>query len=159
MSQAILNNAKLCNVATVTMTPILQDLRVLTRLVELNLHRLRKAAEIAIRFAEFHGLTYYKPVAGLYIWIRLSQSCNAEAEEEAIVKACAVKGALVGSGADYTEPQPGWFRITFALPQDVFLDGLGRIEEAMGFKNRFKFPESRTIWGAAVASCWRMLST
>ncbi|TWU74044.1 hypothetical protein ED733_002568 [Metarhizium rileyi] len=154
MSQAILNNAKLCNAAAVMIAPILRDERTVSRLLELNLQRLRKAAEIAIQFAEFHGLTYYNPVAGLYIWLRLSDTCKLEEEEEAIVRRCALQGALIGSGADYAEPQPGWFRITFALQQDRFLDGLRRIEKAMDYKKSIPILKSilprlqpdHTIW-------------
>ncbi|KAL2759317.1 hypothetical protein ACRALDRAFT_2038215 [Sodiomyces alcalophilus JCM 7366] len=135
MSQAILNNAKLCNAASVMVAPILQNGTKLRTLVDLNIRRLREAARMAIQFAEFHGLTYYKPVAGVYIWIRLRQECATGAEEEAMVQRCAQHGVLVGCGADYAEPQPGWFRLTFALPGHEFLDGLRRIEAAMGYKD------------------------
>lgn len=156
MSQAILNNAKLCNAAAVMVAPILQNLRTITRLVELNLRRLRDAAEIAIRFAEFHALTYYRPVAGLYIWVRLSQICSTKDDEEAIVERCALQGALIGSGTDYAEPQSGWFRLTFALPQDQFLEGLRRIEQAMGYNKRFNWASRPNhFWGISFTRCWK----
>ena len=139
MSQAILNNARLCNAAAVMVAPILQDIPKLAKLVALNINRLRKAAEIAIQFAEFHGLTYYKPVAGLYIWVRLSKDCETFDQEEVIVQQCAKHGVLVGSGADYSEIQAGWFRLTFALPWDDFLEGLRRVEAAIGYKDRLGF--------------------
>lgn len=149
MSQAILNNAKICNAAAVMVAPILHNIPKLTTLVDLNVRRLRKAAQIAILFAEFHGLTYYKPVAGLYIWLRLSKDCETGDKEETIVQRCAQQGVLVGSGADYAEPQAGWFRLTFALPGHDFLDGLRRIEAAIGYKERFRYGLAKTPWGIA----------
>lgn len=92
----------------------------------------------AVQFAEIHGLLYYKPVAGVYIWLRLGDQCDTGAEEEAIVQKCAQYGALIGSGADYAGPQPGWFRLTFALPEREILDALRCVELAMGYKDRFK---------------------
>jgi len=139
MSQAILNNAKLCNAATVMVAPILNNISKITTLVNHNIRRLRKAAQIAIQFAQFHGLTYYSPVSGLYIWLRLSKDCNTGEEEESIVQRCAEHSVLVGSGADYAEPQAGWFRLTFALYEQDFLSGLLRVETAMGYKERFKY--------------------
>lgn len=147
MSQAILNNAKICNAAAVMFVPVFHNIPKLATLVDLNIHRLRKAAQVAIQFAEFHGLTYYKPVAGLYIWLRLSNDCETSDEEEAIVQRCAKHGVLVGSGADYAEPQPGWFRLTFALPGHEFLDGMRRIEAAIGYKEKFKCEPAKTSWG------------
>jgi aspartate/methionine/tyrosine aminotransferase len=151
MSQAILNNAKLCSAAAVMVTPILQDLEIITGLVELNIRRLRKAASIVVQFAELHGLTYYKPVAGLYIWLRLSKTCHSWDEEEALVGTCALEGALVGSGADYANSEPGWFRITFALPQERLLDGLRRIEDAVGYAEQFRLTRPSKF---SFARCW-----
>lgn len=147
MSQAILNNAKICNAATVMFVPIFHNLSKLTTLVDLNICRLRKAARVAIQFAEFHGLTYYKPAAGLYIWLRLSKDCETSDEEEAIVQRCAQHGVLIGSGADYAEPRPGWFRLTFALHGQDFLTGLRRIEAAIGYKEIFKCDPRKTSLG------------
>ncbi|KAH0490129.1 hypothetical protein TgHK011_001612 [Trichoderma gracile] len=137
ISQAILNNAKICNAGTVMVTPMLSDTARLEQLVSLNTKRLRTAARIAIQFAEFHGLSYYKPVAGLYIWLRLSEDCSTFDEEETLVQKCSQHGVFVGSGADYSEPRPGWFRLTFALPEQKLLEGLRRIEVAVGYKEVF----------------------
>ncbi|KOS22910.1 putative inactive 1-aminocyclopropane-1-carboxylate synthase-like protein 2 [Escovopsis weberi] len=159
MSQAILNNAKLCTAAAAMMAPIVADTARMKTLMGLNLSRLRRAASLAVAFAEFHGLTYYEPAAGLYIWLRLAKerdiletekmndAGSSEAdEEEAIVRACAKQGVLVGGGADYSETQPGWFRLTFSLPEEQFLEGLRRIEEAMGYEERFpKTPRSMRL--------------
>lgn len=155
MSQAILNNAKLSTAAAVMVAPILREIPKLKTLMNLNLRRLRRAAHIAIQFAEFHGLTYYKPVAGLYIWLRLSQKVyttqeEGEGEEETIVRRCADQGVLVGSGADYAEPQAGWFRLTFALPEHTFLEALRRVEVAVGYAERFDVGAAmkKSRWGA-----------
>ncbi|KAF2280365.1 PLP-dependent transferase [Westerdykella ornata] len=138
MSQAILNNAKLCNVAAVMVAPILDDIENLATLVDTNKRRLRDAARTAIQFAEFHGLDYYKPIAGLYVWVRLSARCKTWSEEEDIVRRCSQNGVSIGSGADYAESNPGWFRVTFSVPQAELLAGLQRIEEAMDYPIRFR---------------------
>jgi DNA-binding transcriptional MocR family regulator len=164
MSQAILHNARLSTAAAVMVAPILHDIPTLTTLVDLNTRRLHRAAQIAIQFAEFHGLTHYKPVAGLYIWLRLSpEGCNSRDEEEDIVRRCGEHGALIGCGADYAEAQPGWFRLTFALPEHVFLEALRRVEDAVGYQRRFQFRDAgsmgmRSVWTAAFSVLWRGLA-
>lgn len=155
MSQAILNNAKVCNAAIAMTAPLLSNMSTVTNLVNLNKERLRKAAHIATQFAEFHGLTYYRPVAGLYIWIRLAAVCNLFDEEEALVRKCSQLGVYVGSGADYSELQPGWFRLTFAIPQDQLLKGLQRIEEAMDYKTKFTSKPEKEDWVAILARWWK----
>ncbi|KAH7361346.1 pyridoxal phosphate-dependent transferase [Pyrenochaeta sp. MPI-SDFR-AT-0127] len=141
MSQSILNNAKICNVAAIMIIPILEDLSTLATLVNINKERLREAARVAIQFAEFHELEYIKPAAGLYVWVRLSAECTTWGEEEDCVQQCANRGVMVGSGADYAEFRPGWYRLTFAVPQLDLLAGLHRIEDAMGYSARFQ-PDS-----------------
>ncbi|KAL6695440.1 PLP-dependent transferase [Trichoderma pleuroticola] len=155
MSQAILNNAKLCNAATVMISPMLSNTSEMEKMVDLNAKRLCRAAQIAIQFAEFHQLEYYKPVAGLYIWLRLSAECATFEDEEALVQRCSQLGVFVGSGTDYTEPQPGWFRLTFAIPEHKLLEGLRRIEEAVGFKMAFTTNSSVQSWATACAKWWR----
>jgi hypothetical protein len=140
MSQAILNNAKLSNPTAVMAAPLLGNVAQLSTLVDLNIRRLRRAALIATQFAEFHGLTYYKPVAGLYIWLRLCpHGCESWDEEEDFVRRCAERGVLIGSGADYAAEQVGWFRLIFAVPEQVFVEALRRIEETVGYGERFRF--------------------
>nr|QSQ85918.1 aminotransferase [Preussia typharum] len=139
MSQAILNNAKISNVASVMVTPLLNDIPKLESLVYTNKRRLRKAAQTAVLFAEFHSLDYFVPASGLYIWVRLSSRCSTWDYEEDLVRRCASKGVLVGSGADYAEARPGWFRVGFAVPEPEFLTGLQRIEEAIGYTSRFRY--------------------
>ncbi|KAL7942001.1 PLP-dependent transferase [Trichoderma barbatum] len=137
ISQAVLNNAKICNVAAIMISPMLSNTPEVEKLMELSKKRLRRTAQIALHFAEFHGMEYYKPVAGLYIWVRLSAQCVNFEEEEALVQRCSQLGVFVGSGADYAEPEPGWFRLTFAIPEEKLLEGLRRIEVAVGYEEIF----------------------
>lgn len=155
MSQAILNNAKVCNAAIAMTTPLLSNISTVTNLVNLNRRRLRRAAQIATQFAEFHSLVYYRPVAGLYIWIRLTAVCNTFDEEEALVRKCSQCGVYVGSGADYSELQPGWFRLTFAIPEEKLLKGLRRIEEAMNYKMKFTSNIREDNWATMLGWWWK----
>ncbi|CAH0047600.1 unnamed protein product [Clonostachys solani] len=157
MSQAILNNGKLCTAAQVMVAPILQDTSQLSALVSLNIQRMQSAARLAVQFAEFHNLAYYEPVAGVYVWLRLSNSCNTDDEEEAIVQRCAKQGVFVGSGSDYCEGQAGWFRLTFALSTDKFVQGLRLIETAMDYEDKFDFGSVESSMGNFVSHIWRRL--
>uniref|UniRef100_A0A8H7K2W8 Aminotransferase class I/classII large domain-containing protein n=1 Tax=Bionectria ochroleuca TaxID=29856 RepID=A0A8H7K2W8_BIOOC len=157
MSQAILNNGKLCTAAQVMVAPILRDTSQLSALVSLNIQRMQSAARLAIQFAEFHNLTYYEPVAGVYIWLRLSSLCKTDEEEEAIVQRCAKQGVFVGSGSDYCEGQAGWFRLTFALSTDKFIQGLRLIETAMDYEDRFDFGLVESSTANFVSRIWRRL--
>ncbi|KAK7229882.1 hypothetical protein V2G26_002052 [Clonostachys chloroleuca] len=157
MSQAILNNGKLCTAAQVMVAPILRNTSQLSALVSLNIQRMQSAARLAVQFAEFHNLTYYEPVAGVYIWLRLSNSCKTDEEEEGIVQRCAKQGVFVGSGSDYCEGQAGWFRLTFTLSTDKFIQGLRLIETAMEYEDRFDFGLVESSMGYFVSHLWRRL--
>lgn len=137
--------------------PLLRNTSHLKMLVDLNIKRTRNAAQLAVQFAEFHNLTYYEPVAGIYIWLRLSQDCHTANEEEAIVQRCAKQGAFVGSGSDYSEAQAGWFRLTIALPDDIFLEALRRIETALEYNKSFQPQLEGTDEKLGFSLVWRWL--
>lgn len=128
------------NVVSVMVSPMLDDIPKLRKLVSINQQELREAAQIAIHFADMHGMEYYTPAAGLYIWIRLLPNCSSWDEEEDAVRRCTQQSVSVGSGADYAELSPGWFRLTFAVTRSDLLLGLRRIEEALEYKQRFADP-------------------
>ncbi len=78
-------------------------------------------------------LPFTGPSRGVYVWARLGGEKATWEEEAEIMANCSSAGILIGAGADYTEAEPGWFRVSFALPRPTLLEGLHRIERSMGW--------------------------
>lgn len=85
-----------------------------------------------MRFLEFHDLPFYQPAAGLYVWARLGPAGCIWEDEARLLAAFAAAGVFVGAGGEYSNAEPGWFRLTFAIPRDELMEALRRIERALG---------------------------
>lgn len=96
-----------------------------------NSIRLRTSAWIAVEFLSRRHIIHYPPVAGVYVWARLGGANCTWEQESLLTKRLAREGVYVGNGTDYTEPQAGWFRITFALETNDLVEGLRRIASVL----------------------------
>jgi aspartate/methionine/tyrosine aminotransferase len=86
-------------------------------------------------FLQLHRIPFYRPAAGVYIWARLGGACGITSDV-ALTRLLAEKGVSVGTCSDYSEKQTGWFRLTFALPQEELVEGLRRVAAALGFESK-----------------------
>lgn len=130
---AILNHSRVSNATFVIATRLLSNLSELESLVELSKCRLRSAAALVVDFLILHRIPFYKPAAGVYIWAKLGKDGSTWEDEGALTSKFAAEGVFVGTGADYSNADPGWFRLSFAIPQEELIEGLQRIEKALNY--------------------------
>lgn len=141
-AMALLNRYRVSSATSLIGLSVFSDLLVLEHILIRNRMFLRNAAELVGDFLSFHLFSFYRPVAGVFIWTRLGgESATKESDAEMMTRFASAKVA-VASGAPFHAKEPGWFRITFAIPHNDLIEGLRRIEAAMGTKRTWR-PEQR----------------
>jgi aspartate/methionine/tyrosine aminotransferase len=131
---AVLNRFKVCNLASIAVTSLFSNLQVVEDLLSDNKPRLRKATEIVEDFLSFHHILFYSPVAGCVMWARIGGELATKETDAELVERFGAAGVAVGAGSRFKSEEPGWFRITFALPRNTLIEGLRRIEIGMEVK-------------------------
>jgi DNA-binding transcriptional MocR family regulator len=128
MSLAISNHAKVSNVSALMAISLLSDHNRLGSLISASNAALRIAANVIVDFLVSRDVQFHHPVAGVFVWARLGgydmESLDDEVE---MSRAFSAAGVELVAGRSCRAPQPGWFRVTFALPQNDLLLGLERI--------------------------------
>ncbi|CAI7658003.1 unnamed protein product [Penicillium manginii] len=113
---------------------VLNRFKVVEDLLSDNKPRLRKATEIVEDFLSFHHILFYSPVAGCVMWARIGGELATKETDAELVERFGAAGVAVGAGSRFKSEEPGWFRITFALPRNTLIEGLRRIEIGMEVK-------------------------
>ena len=98
---------------------------------------LRMSALFVGEFLTFHDIPFYRPVAGVFVFARLGGRSATKDSDAALWKRISAAGAAVAYGAAFHEKEPGWFRITIALPKKKLVEGLRRIETGLGTKRKY----------------------
>ncbi|KAG7434210.1 putative aminotransferase gliI [Fusarium oxysporum f. sp. raphani] len=137
-AMAILNRYRVSNATSVIASSLFSDLLVLEHILVRNRMLLRNAAELVGDFLTFHRFTFYRPVAGVFIWTRLGGETATEVSDAELMESFASAKVSVASGVPFHARDRGWFRITFALPREQLLEGLQRIERAMGLERTWR---------------------
>jgi bifunctional pyridoxal-dependent enzyme with beta-cystathionase and maltose regulon repressor activities len=137
---AVLNRFKVCNVASIAVTSLFSNLGTLEIILDRSKSRLRIAAEMVENFLSFHQIAFYSPVAGCFIWARVGGKLATEETDVELLESFSAAGVVVAAGSKFNSGEPGWFRLTFALPRKNLIEGLRRIEIAMD-TNRHWMPE------------------
>jgi aspartate/methionine/tyrosine aminotransferase len=135
---AVLNRFKVCNMASIAVASLFSNLQTVENVLDNNKPRLRKAAEIVEDFLSFHHIMFYSPVAGCVIWARVGGELATKETDAELYEKFAAAGVAVGAGSRFKSGEPGWFRITFALPRNSLIEGLRRIEIGMEAKQQWK---------------------
>lgn len=99
---------------------------------------LRMSADYVGGFLTFHNIPFYRPVAGVFVLARLGGRLATKDSDAALWKRISAAGAAVAHGAAFHEKEPGWFRITFAIPKKQLVEGLRRVETGLGTKQRYR---------------------
>ncbi|KAF4982154.1 hypothetical protein FZEAL_2177 [Fusarium zealandicum] len=133
-AMAILNRYRVSSATSVIGLGLFSDLLVLEHILIRNRMLLRNAAELVEDFLCFHQFSFYRPVAGVFIWTCLGGGSASRDSDDAMMRSFASARVAVASGVPFHAKDPGWFRITFALPRKDLIEGLRRIELAMGTK-------------------------
>ncbi|KAI5475436.1 1-aminocyclopropane-1-carboxylate synthase [Pseudohyphozyma bogoriensis] len=130
---------KISSAADLLWSNLLLDDEALPTYISLNRARLSAAYTRATNFLKTHAIPYRPSNAGHFIFIDLrrflEQGVEPVVAEERLAMKLAGYGVNLARGNAYSHPEPGWFRLTFALRADFFeqvLAGLTRVERALG---------------------------
>jgi len=137
-SLAISNHSKVSSLTAIVATALLSDVEELDGILSQNRMGLAQSASFVTGFLTHHGVDFVRPSAGVFIWARLGgASCTWEAEKELSHK-LQVHGVSVGAGSGYCATEPGWFRITFAVPAESMAHAVRSVEAALGLTSHWQ---------------------
>ncbi|GIJ83165.1 hypothetical protein Asppvi_001684 [Aspergillus pseudoviridinutans] len=142
LALAVLNRFKVSNIASIAVAALLSNLQTLENVLNRSKSSLRMAAEVVHDFLSFHQVSFYSPVAGCFMWARIGGELATEETDAELMEKLAAARVAVASGSQYNG-EPGWFRLTFALPRKDLMEGLRRIEIAMEAKRHWKPEENQ----------------
>ncbi|UKZ72381.1 putative secondary metabolism biosynthetic enzyme [Trichoderma virens FT-333] len=143
LSLAISNHSKVSTLTSTVATALLSNKEGLDEILAESRIKLAASAGAIMDFLSHHGFKYIRPLAGIFIWARLGTvGCTWEEERE-LSRKLQMEGASLGAGGSYCAIEPGWFRITFALPTPVMNRAMRVIEDALGLTNHWE-PEVQT---------------
>ncbi|GAA98583.1 uncharacterized protein L969DRAFT_95185 [Mixia osmundae IAM 14324] len=106
--------------------------------ISTNQLRLAQAYEFSTKWLKKHGVPYRQANAGHFLWIDLRKfmptcdnegkdlSCEADRESQLFINLLE-HGVYIAPGSFYHASQPGFFRITFSVVQEVMQVGLDRL--------------------------------
>jgi aspartate/methionine/tyrosine aminotransferase len=141
---AVLNRFKVSNIASTAVASLFSNLQTLENILDRSKSRLRIAAEMVGNFLSFHHIAFYSPVAGCFMWARVGGELATKETDAELLEKCAAAGVAVAAGSKFNGGEPGWFRLTFALPRKNLIEGLCRIEIAMEVKRHW-IPENNAV--------------
>ncbi|KAH8079618.1 pyridoxal phosphate-dependent transferase [Filobasidium floriforme] len=101
--------------------------------------RLRVAHDLVETWFSARGCTVYRCDAGPFLWVDMGDRLGITTwEEEAQwhTRLFEEGKVYISLGATYKSERPGYFRITFAVPESTLLEGLGRMEKILGLQIR-----------------------
>lgn len=113
--------------------------------LDLNRDLLASSYQLAVSFLTSHRIPFRHSNAGHFIWIDLREYLPTHdragaalepgmAREEELAARLTANRVNVARGAAYSHPEAGYFRLTFTLRRDYFLEGLVRIERTLGLE-------------------------
>ncbi|KAF4248759.1 hypothetical protein CNMCM8980_005114 [Aspergillus fumigatiaffinis] len=141
---AVLNRFKVSNIASTAVASLFSNLQTLENILDRSKSRLRIAAGMVGNFLSFHHIAFYSPVAGCFMWARVGGELATKETDAELLEKCAAAGVAVAAGSKFNGGEPGWFRLTFALPRKNLIEGLCRIEIAMEAKRHW-IPENNAV--------------
>lgn len=92
------------------------------------------------QFLVHRNIEFVPAYAGVYVFARLSPY-NDIYWEQVLVQEMKIQGICLASGTNYHLEQPGWFRISYALPPNTVAEGLRRLENSLK-----ALQEARNSW-------------
>lgn len=143
LSLAISNHSRVSTFTSLVITALLHDPEAATAILHQNRAALQRSAKLISDFLAFHQIPFVPPAAGVYVWARLGWRSSSRPgdepswdEEARLNDRFEAAGVSVGAGQGYCASEPGWFRITFAIPREELVAGLRRIEQVVGMEGQ-----------------------
>lgn len=127
----MLNRYRVSSASAVVGACLFSDLSALGAILAQNALALRQSADMVGSFLSFHNVDFYQPLAGVFVWARLGGRSATPSSDLDLLRRFAAERVAVATGGAFHESEPGWFRITHAIPQELLLEGLRRIEGAL----------------------------
>ncbi|KAI1203479.1 pyridoxal phosphate-dependent transferase [Nemania serpens] len=134
----ILNRFRVSSASSIMGLGLFSDLLKLEAIFARNKMDLRGAAEYVGDFLAFHNVSFYRPAAGCFLWARLGGVQATQESDAALWQRFASAGVALAIGRAFNETERGWFRITYALPQEDLEKGVRRIETALGVREKWQ---------------------
>lgn len=132
---ALTSANQVSSLTAVAVTSILSSPNhILNGFIITNRYRLGRSYAIISDFMRFHNIEYLPANSGLYVWARLTSEICTEEEEICFVMKAMDQGVSISAGSEYHSKEAGWFRVVFSLPSPILLEGLRRIETALGLR-------------------------
>ena len=105
----------------------------LPSLIELNSERLSRSYKIISSTLRELNLDFIPANAGLFVFVKVAPGATTWDEEAAVVEGLRESGVIVSPGKPYNgnEEEKGWARITFAVPEDVLIEGMARLKSCI----------------------------
>ncbi|KAI1123945.1 pyridoxal phosphate-dependent transferase [Nemania abortiva] len=139
---SVLNRFRVSNASSLMALGLFSDLLALEAIFARNKMDLRRAAEYVGDFLTFHNVSFYRPTAGCFLWARLGGKSATKESDAVLWQDFASAGVALAIGGAFNETERGWFRITYALPQDDLEKGLRRIEAALDVRKQWQPSET-----------------
>ncbi|KAJ1655312.1 hypothetical protein IWQ61_004914 [Dispira simplex] len=108
--------------------------------LEENRRALAKSYQYVARFLRHHGINYIPSRAGHFMWVDLRPFCqltSAESQatlagEQVMLENLLNSGVYIATGLAFHSTEPGWFRLSFSVPQSELDLGLLRFLKVIG---------------------------
>ncbi|EAW16184.1 aminotransferase gliI [Aspergillus fischeri NRRL 181] len=143
LSLAISNHSRVSTFTSLVITALLRDTETVDTILHQNRAALQRSAKLISDFLAFHQIPFVPPAAGVYLWARLGCRSSSRPgdepswdDEARVNDRFEAAGMSVGAGQGYCASEPGWFRITFAIPREELVEGLRRIEQVVGMEGK-----------------------
>ncbi|KAI9644108.1 hypothetical protein NHQ30_007461 [Ciborinia camelliae] len=124
---AATSNTQVSCLTSLSAKKLLVNKAYLSKVMSLNRTRLATAyATISAVFRD-HDIQYYPASSGIFVWGKLSKRVKTWDEEAQLAKAIETQRIIVSQGKSYASFKPGWYRLSFAIPQRELKKALIRL--------------------------------
>lgn len=130
---------------------ILEDTEFFKAFQKENVRRLQASYTYVTEWLKFHGIPYVPSNAGHFLMadfrkffgdknlagksLPSTEEDLGKARDMALFEVFLSKKIYVGTSTAFTNPVPGWYRVTFATRKDFLVVGLARLEDALGLEH------------------------
>ncbi|KAM6490983.1 Pyridoxal phosphate-dependent transferase [Amanita muscaria] len=125
--------SKLSAFTSVAATQLLQDTLFLKDIVASNPGLLRSNFNVALSFLRFYFVPFILPTAGVFVFAKFLITGGTVEEEQALEKKFSDHGVRINGGTHLHSSIPGYFRLIFAVERETLINGLHKIEAALGW--------------------------
>ncbi|KAI9878492.1 MAG: hypothetical protein M1830_000724 [Pleopsidium flavum] len=143
LSIALSTHSQVSSFAGLLATCCILDEKETILFVQKNSRRLKRAYKMIQKFLIDRRIPFLPAEAGMFVFARFCSSDEPSSEQD-FQQQMKKHGVVLASGTSYHMNQPGWFRISYALPPSVVAEGLLRIDKSLKVLNSGAFMDAKT---------------